>query len=47
MNYGNIAPNAPALFTPEGGYNWEGGTFVNPLATASQTVTMQGEKSQC
>ena len=40
--YGNIAPNAPALFTPEGGYNWEGGTFVNPLATASQTVTMQG-----
>lgn len=41
--YGNIAPNAPALYTPEGGYNWENGTFVNPMSVASQTVTMQGK----
>lgn len=41
--YSNIAPNAPDLFTPSGGYNWENGTFINPMAIATQTFTTQGK----
>lgn len=28
----NLAPNAPALYTPDGELNWENNTFQNPLA---------------
>lgn len=27
-----LAPNAPALYNPDGSLNWQNGTFVNPLA---------------
>jgi len=35
--YTTLAPNAPSLFNPDGTYNWENGTFTNPLGAASQT----------
>lgn len=28
-----LSPNAPALYTAEGGINWENGTFNNPVAS--------------
>lgn len=28
-----LSPNAPALYTSEGGINWENGTFTNPIAS--------------
>lgn len=40
---GSLAPNAPDLFLPSGGLNWQNGTFINPLAAASQTYTSQGK----
>jgi len=28
-----LSPNAPALYTSDGGINWENGTFTNPVAS--------------
>lgn len=28
-----LSPNAPALYTADGGINWENGTFTNPVAS--------------
>ncbi|WP_281228067.1 SusC/RagA family TonB-linked outer membrane protein [Flavobacterium aquiphilum] len=33
-----LAPNAPALFNPDGSLNWENGTFSNPLAKLLRTI---------
>jgi len=40
---GTIAPNAPDLYLPSGGLNWQNGTFINPMAAASQVFTTQGK----
>ena len=39
--YPTIAPNAPDLYTASGSLNWQNGTFINPMAAASQTLTTQ------
>ena len=35
----NLAPNSPALYSPDGELNWENGTWTNPMARTRATFT--------
>jgi len=35
----SLAPNAPALYNPDGSLNWENNTWTNPLAALEQQFT--------
>ena len=35
----NLAPNAPALYNPDGSLNWQNGTFNNPLSQLNKTYS--------